>query len=358
VRKQRALRRLMGLGRGLTHDRIDEKAQEQVMQQIVAWMIEQVQRLRKTGDLEDRAKQITGVDVRTIALHGTLVTETKAAYTVDADLADIDRHFAQAGRRLSNGLHEVYWKAHADRDAMDVKVEVIVLSQDHEGMTALEQLAGDEFDRLYEEHKRDIGQLKEQRRKHYNDLRLAAADPQTIPWVLPDSIAFRRTPNAPTFDRHLYVEEDNTFRANLGTWEKGVLEEELADLNVVAWLRNVDRQRWALEIPYRAGGEVRPMFPDLVIIRQDAKGFQFDILEPHDPSLSDNAAKAVGLAEFAEKHGRLFDRIQLIRKKKAPDGRDHFYRLNVGDVAVRKKVLGVGSNDELDRVFEEYAEVR
>ena len=358
VRKQSALRRLMGLGRGFTHDRIDEQAQEQVTQKIVAWMIEQVQRLHEAGDFELRAKQITGVDLRTIALHGTIVAESKTAYTIDAALVDIERHFAQAGRRLSNGLHKAYWKAHAERDATAVKVEVIVLSQDHEGMKTLEQLAEGEFNRLYEQHKREIAQLKEQRRKHYEALRLAAPDPETIPWILPESIPFRRTPKAPTFERHLYLEGDSTFRANLGTWEKGVLEEELADLSVVAWLRNVDRQRWSLEIPYRDGGEVKPMFPDLVIVRQDAKGFQFDILEPHDPSRSDNAVKAVGLAEFAEKHWRLFDRIQLIRKKRAPDGKEHFYRLDVGNDAIRKRVLAVNSNDELDRIFDHDAKVK
>jgi type III restriction enzyme len=358
ARKQSALRRLMGLGRGLTHDRIDEKAQEQVIQKIVAWMIEQVQRLREAGDFEDRAKQITGVDLRTITLHGTIVAEGKVAYTIDAASADIDRHFSQAGRRLSNGLHMAYWKAHTERDATDVKVEVIVFSQDHDGMQVLEQYANQEFDRLYEHHKREITQLKEQRRKHYETLRLAAPHPEAIPWVLPESIPFRRTPKAPTFERHLYVEEDNTFRANLGSWEKGVLEEELADLRVVAWLRNVDRQRWSLEIPYRDAGEVKPMFPDLVIVRQDAKGFQFDILEPHDPSLRDNAVKAIGLAEFAEKHWHLFSRIQLIRKKRAPDGKDHYYRLDVGNDTIRRKVLAVSSNDELDRIFDQDARVK
>ena len=225
-------------------------------------------------------------------------------------------------------------------------------------MQALEQRAEQEFNRVYERHKHDIARLNEQRREHYNRLRLAAADPQTIPWTLPNSIPFRRTPQALTFERHLYVEEDNTFRANLGTWEKGVLEEELADLSVVAWLRNVDRQRWSLEIPYRDAGQVKPMFPDLVIVRQDAKGFHFDTLEPHDGSRSDNAVKAVGLAEFAEKHWHLFDRIQLIRKKKAPDGKEHYYRLDVGSDAVRKRVLAVSSNDALDRIFGEDAKIR
>jgi type III restriction enzyme len=86
------------------------------------------------------------------------------------------------------------------------------------------------------------------------------------------------------------------------------------------------------------------MFPDLIIVRQINNGFRFDILEPHDPTRDDNAAKAVGLAEFAEKHWPLFDRTQLIRKQKAADGRDHYFRLDVGKESVRKKVLKVSDN--------------
>jgi len=358
VRKQSALRRLMGLGRGLTHDQIDEQAQKQVTQQIVDKMAAEVQRLREAGDFDERAEHVTGIVLKTITLKGTIVGENKPTYTIDAASADIDRLFEQAGRLLSNGLHTEYWKAHAKRQAADVKVEVIVLSQDHNGMQALEQYAEQEFDRLYEQHKHKIAQLREQRRTHYNNLRLGAATSQDIVWVLPESIPFRRTSKAPVFEKHLYLEEDGTFRADLGTWEKGVLEEELADSSVVAWLRNVDRQPWSLEVPYRDGGTERPMFPDLLIVRQGSDGHLFDILEPHDPSLKDNAAKAVGLAEFAEEHWYLFDRIQLIRKKKGPDGEYRYYRLDVGKGPVRKRVLSVKSNNELDQLFEQEAKVR
>jgi type III restriction enzyme len=358
VRKQSALRRLMALGRGLTHDRIDEETQQQVTQQIVTKMIEEVQRLHRSGDFEQCARQITGIDLKTITLQGTIVGEGKPTYTVEATEADIDRQFEQAGRLLSNGLHAEYWKANAEREARTVKVETIVLSQDHDGMRALEQYAEQGFNRLYEQHKREIAQLTEVRRTHYNRLRLATAEPQTIPWVLPDSIPLRRTPRAPVFERHLYLEQDGSFRADLGEWEKGVLAEELADLSVVAWLRNVDRQPWSLEIPYRYSGEIRPMFPDLMVVRKDSRGFQFDILEPHDPSLKDNFAKAVGLAEFAEKHWSMFARIQLIRKKRAADGKEHYYRLDVGKEAIRKKVLAISSNHELDQMFDEGARVR
>lgn len=216
VRKQSALRRLMGLGRGLTHDRIDEDAQETVKKQIIGKIAVEVQRLRDAGTLEDKAKQITGIDLKTIAVeHGTGVAEDNGEYTIEAASADIDRHFQQAGRLLGNGLHMDYWRDQGDRDADEVKVEAVVLAQDHEGMKNLETFAEGEFDTLYAKHKRDIAKLKEQRQQHFQRLRLATSVPQTIPWALPDTIDFRRSPKSPEYDKHLFLEEDDTFRADL-----------------------------------------------------------------------------------------------------------------------------------------------
>lgn len=356
VRKQSSLRRLMGLCRGLTHDRIDENAQETVKTLIVQKMDEEVQRLREAGMLDDRVKQITGIDIKTKAMeHGIGIAEDDGGYTIEAASADIDRHFHQTGRLLGNGLHMDYWRVHGDRDTDEVKVEVVVLAQNHDGMKRLEDFAEDEFNTLYAKHKRDIGNLKEQRQQHFQRLRLATSVPQSIQWSLPATINFRRSPSAPEYDKHLFLEEDGKFRSDLGTWEQEVLQEELADSSVIGWFRNVDRKPWSQEIPYEEAGSVKPMFPDLVIVRQDSKGFLFDILEPHDPSLKDNAAKAVGLAKFAEQHWALFDRIQLIRKKKGADGVERYFRLDAGNDAVRKKVLKVTTNSQLDQVFDDEA---
>ena len=353
VRKQSALRRLMGLGRGLTQDRIDEEAQERIKAKIVEKMAEEVEKLRESGSLEERAKSITGVDLRTIAFEkGTVVLENYGEYTVETETDDINRHFEQAGRFLGNGLNIEYWRAHETRRANEVKVELVVLTQDHDSMKRLETFAEETFDNLYEEHKRSIGDLGEQRRKHYERLRLATQEPQSIPWVLPDCIDFRRPAEADEYEKHLYIEKDGRFRTELGNWEKEVLELELENENVVGWLRNVDRKSWSLEIPYYDAGKVKPMFPDLIIVRKDEQGYQFDILEPHDPSRNDNFAKAVGLARFAEEHWELFSRIQLIRKKRGADGTERYYRLDVGRESVRRQVLPVTSNNQLDRVFE------
>lgn len=357
VRRQSHLRRLMGLGRGLTHDRIDEALQTQVTETIIGKMTGEIARIRASNDYAKQAEQITGVALATTVVSGTVMLNERQVYTVAAASADIDRHFQQAGRLLGNGLHLAYWKAQGTRDADEVKVEVIILAQDNAGMAGLEQLAEAEFDTLYEQHKWKISELKELRRKHYEKLRLATAKPQDILWSLPDSIDFRRSPDAPFFDRHLYVDENGKFQADLVAWEQGVLAEELSNPAVIAWLRNDDRKPWSLEIPYRDAGAIKPMFPDLVIVRQISGGFRFDILEPHDSSRKDNAAKAVGLAEFAEKHQYLFDRVQLIRKKRGPDGKDSYYRLDVGKESVRKKVLQVSDNNQLDVVFDHEAKV-
>ena len=60
-----------------------------------------------------------------------------------------------------------------------------------------------------------------------------------MPWHLPASIDFKRSPADPIWERHLYVESNGQFRAELGPWEADVLREELAKPEVVGWLRNL-----------------------------------------------------------------------------------------------------------------------
>lgn len=357
VRKQSALRRLMGLGRRLTHDNVSETAQNDVKSLIIEQMNKDIKRLSNTKFLEERAKNITGIGLKTISLQHVIgVTEEITGCNVEAASADIDRRFQQAGRLFGNGLHIEYWMTHADRDAATVKVEAIVLSEDNDSMRSLEEVAESAFNEIYESEKRELSRLPERKRAQYDALRLAASKPQAIEWRLPYVIDFKRNPKAHIFEQHIYVEDDDKFRAELGTWETGVLNEELQDESVVGWLRNIDRKSWSLEIPYRTAGTVRPMFPDLLVIRRDNEGFLFDILEPHDPSRDDNYFKAVGMAEFAEKHWNLFGRIQLIRKKRGSDGKERFYRLDVSKDAIRKQVLPITSNQQLDSLFEQLAD--
>ena len=357
ARAQSNLRRFMAISRSLTLDEIDDAAWDIAKQQIIGWMGEQLAAMKASGQFAKDERATTQVGLKTMAVqNGTGIAEPEGDYRIDASDVDIERLFEEAGRALSHGLHMNYWQAHADRDALEVKVEVIVLSRHHPTMTALEASAEQAFNVLYDKHKKVIGKLTEQKRIAYEKLRLATAKPNEVPWHLPESIDFRRIPTAPLWERHLYVESDGRFRAELGSWEAGVLQEELADASVVGWLRNVDRKPWSLEIPYDTGGDTRPMFPDLVVVRKNGKAFTIDILEPHDPSLGDNFEKAVGLARFAEQHGNLFGRIQLIRKLSSPAGGGHFARLEINKTATIKQLLLITGNPQLDGLFAKLAE--
>lgn len=93
------------------------------------------------------------------------------------------------------------------------------------------------------------------------------------------------------------------------------------------------------------------MFPNLVIVRRVGADTTVDVLEPHDPSLGDNFEKAVGLARFAERHGTLFGRIQMIRKQSSPAGGEYYARLGINKESTIKQLLLVTSNPQLDALF-------
>lgn len=356
ARQQRNLRRLMGLARALTIDKIDEDAWKKATANVLKWLDSHIAQLKASGQFESRAESVLGIAVRTTTLNQEpSATSPDLTYRIDASGVDIDARFDQAGRLLGNGLHMEYWGAHRERDANEAKVEIILMTQDPDVMADLERKAEIEFDLLFDKHRRAIGKVREQRRLHYEKLRLATAKPKDISWVLPDSIDFRRDQHDPEFDKHLYVEADGKFRANLGPWERDVIQEELKDKTLIAWLRNLDRKSWSFEIPYDTGGEIRPMFPDFIVVRRVKGEYLIDILEPHDPSLSDNFEKAIGLARFAEDHGHLFDRVFLIRKQRSPSGGSRFFRLGLNKESVRKEILMFTSNSQLDALFDREA---
>ncbi len=354
ARAQSHIRRYLGLARGLTLDGLSEEAWTDAKSKLVTWMNEAIGAMKaaNTFDSEARALDEVALTIRGIQ-QGASVAEPLGTYTVEASDADIERFFEEAGRRLGNGLHKDYWCAHADQDPREVKIEAAVLARHGLSMDGLMAKSEAAFNALYDQFKKKIGGLKEVRRAYYERWRLASAKPADVPWYLPDTIDFRRKPTDPTYDMHLYLEEGGTFRADLGTWEREVLQEELGNPAVRGWLRNCDRKPWSLEIPYAVAGEIKPMFPDLVVVRQEGEDFAVDILEPHDSSLADNCDKARGLAEFAKKHGHQFGRIELIRKLRSAAGTEQYYRLDMNRSDVQAKVLLITTNAQLNQLFEE-----
>jgi adenine-specific DNA-methyltransferase len=134
--------------------------------------------------------------------------------------------------------------------------------------------------------------------------------------------------------------------------ERGTKKGGVRHLNAKTGLICRVGEALTLKIPYETGGEVRPMFPDFVVVRTVGEQYLVDILEPHDPSRDDNVDKARALARFAERHGALFGRIQLIRKRKAAGCAEQFVRLEINRVETIQSLLFVNQASQLDALFD------
>lgn len=357
VRKQSSLKLFIQLARALTMDGIDMEAQRRAKNEVLSRIDSAIAEMKNSGAFDEKKSAITGLTLGTLAFDygDTVYAYDEDTQTMTVSDYDIRRHFDRAGKLLGEGLHTEYWVRHSAEDYYDVHVEVIVFVNDTTSMEEIESFAATEFAALYNQHQRTIAGLNEARRNFYDRLINSSAEPIATPWLLPNTVDFSLHDDDVIYEKHLFVDETGTFKSNLGNWEKGVLLEEL-DKGAVCWLRNLDRKKWSLEIPYEVAGVSTPMFPDLLIVRAVNGGYVFDILEPHNPVLDDNWKKAVGLAKFAEKHWAAFGRIQLIRKSSGPDGNEHFYRLDVSNHLVRNKIRGITTDTELHRIFESDAE--
>ena len=356
-RKQPALRRLMALARALTQDMISPNARQNTLDIVLNEFDKEVSVLKKTGKFLEISKSFKDLILRsyTIEYRDDLPKPANSKETVELSDIDLENLFEHAGKILSGGLHAEYWARHSARNHDEVKTEIVVLVNDIDTMERLEKFSGKIFDDLYDKHQSAFSKLKEERKDIYNKLARSSPEPIAIDWQLPQTIDFFIDASSVVFKKHLYIPTDGSdFKVTLNNWESELLKEELAN-GAVAWLRNLDRKKWSLEIPYEKDGVATSMFPDLLIIRSSKKGYMFDVLEPHDPSRKDNFSKAVGFAKFADKHGGDFGRIQLIRKAKGPDMREHFYRLDLNRLNIRNKVRGISSNSELDKIFDEHS---
>jgi len=356
-RTQKPLKRLLALARALTQDAIALDALSETQSSIVDKMNEEVLRLKKDGKFDTLREKILEIDINTVTFdfrEENYGKEVMKKYT--AAEMDIDRLFNDAGKTLGDGLHKSYWKRHCEREDIEVKVEVIILVHDVDAMKRLNDLAISLFDSLYSENRKSISKLKEARRNVYQKTLLSLGDAVAVPWQLPEVIEFSLSDTSVAYDKHLFVEESGKFQTDLNTWERDIVLTEL-EAGTIAWLRNLDRKPWSFAIPYEKAGTKALMYPDIVVVKKHKDGYVFDILEPHDPTRSDNFEKAKGLALFASKHWNLFGRIQLIRKMKSADGNDHYLRLDMSVDSTRSKVRSITDNNALDDLFRSSATV-
>ncbi len=120
----------------------------------------------------------------------------------------------------------------------------------------------------------------------------------------------------PTFERHLLCDEQGLFPEDFNSWEGEVVRAELGRSGTVAWYRNPSRaSQDSLGIIHDDGGEPKIVRPDFVFFGQQGNGtFTADIVDLHGIQFGDAIPKLKGLAQYAERFGDQYRRIDAVAK--------------------------------------------
>ena len=352
------LKSLYAMAHLLTLHNLDKGCIRTIQKEIAEQIHDYVMNLKKSGQydsLVEKVKQFKlssqifdafGRSVDNYSIHSLLATTD----------SDIDRQFRVADAKLGNeGIGNTYGKLFMkEGDYVSFKVDVILFVVDESCIYGLYEYAECRFHDLNDRYRRRIAVVDSDRlQRDYEKIVSSGDAVSKHNFRLPETINVPTEQSGKAYFRHLFADaKTGLAHFKLNNWEDGVIQEEAKRDDFVCWIRNPSRGSWALCIPYEMNGETKATYPDFIIIRKDAEsGYIIDILEPHDPSFSDNLAKAKGFAEYARCNPEI-GRIQLIRMAKDASGHKHFRRLDMAKGLIRDKVMHAMTNEELNHIFD------
>lgn len=358
VRISNYLSSLYKMAHLLTMSNLRRDAIREIQEEIVQMIHDYVENLKAKGTYDDLVLQVKQFKLATQIFDA--FGETVDNYSVH-DLftttdTDIERQFRIADAKLGNeGIGMAYGNKYMGfSDVTAFKVDVILFVADEDCMNKLHSYAEARFHGLNDDYRRYIATIDSEKiRRQYDSI---VSDGDVVSkhnFRLPETIQVPHEAGGKGYRDHLFVNDDTGVATmKLNSWEAGVIEEEEKRADFVCWIRNPSRGSWALCIPYEIDGEIRPTYPDFIIVRKDERlGYVIDILEPHNSDFKDNLGKAKGFAEYAHQNPGV-GRIQLIRMGTDPAGKKRFRRLDMYRSMIRDKVSHAVSNDELDHIFE------
>lgn len=355
------LKSVLSLAGLLTQNDIYSKANDEIKTDVVEMIHNYVEDLHQRGKYSELSKKVLEFKLTTqvFDVFGEAMDDFFATNEMIAMAdTDLDRQLRAADARLGNyGFPNEYGKKYYDeQNPSAYKIDCVLFAADDECLKKLNKYAENKFHALNDQYRKYVVNKSERCKKQYSDIIRNGDQVSDHNFSIPEIYNKRADENGQVYTDHLLADPDGKAIIKLNNWEEGVLREEQKQNDYVCWLRNPARQVWALCIPYEIDGETKAMYPDFIIIRQDNQlGFIMDILEPHQGGLKDNLGKAKGFARYAEKEQRI-GRVQLIRMGKDAAGNNRFIRLDLAKGAVRKAVLAATNNDELDHLFDLYAE--
>ncbi|MCQ2254646.1 MAG: DEAD/DEAH box helicase family protein [Bacteroidaceae bacterium] len=268
---------------------------------------------------------------------------------------DIERWFEHTEAKLaSEGIGKHYHKEH-DGEYLDteIRLHVIMFATSKICMEQLDGYCKETFYKLVKRHRKDIENSGEANARDFRNIVNAEVSTEPYSWLLPDLIVAAQNENDVLSNDHLYCDGDGNARFKLNTWEVAVLEEERKREDFVCWMRNTPSKKESLCIQYRKNNQLKPHFPDFIIVRKSADGnWHFDVLEPHRADLNDNLQKARGMADYSKRCSTI-ERNELIRVVEK-NGIKELLWLDLTDGLVANELNSINTDDELTNLFAKF----
>jgi hypothetical protein len=274
--------------------------------------------------IADRVADLNTTDIRRTITDTTGTEKATSTRSVATHVADLKRDTQRIIRSVKEGVgtdfleHRVRAAAEGD-DLFDIRIDAAaVLSTD--GATAtLDTRATEWVIGHLAAHAAAIRNTTGATRDAYRRVQEQTTTPEAV------NVELRANEKAatkdgkgndlPTHEGHLFADPDGKYPAALNGWETTVLDTEVARDSFVAWYRNPSRPTpSAVRIAYQDDAETwRSLQVDFVILsRRDDGTLGVSLIDPHGTHLADGRAKLRALADYAERFGDTFVRIDAL----------------------------------------------
>ena len=286
---------------------------------------------KNTQEFEEKRAAVMTVEGRTIIAHLQSGETSDDEFQADADDAVVTDAFRRTARIISPDIARTYTMELAKRkpeaeddldDALiDAREDVAALHLMNNLQILFDAEAKKLSDAWFTEYRDGIKKLPHDRQDAYRQIVALSTEPQDIDLARPIS-RFEPTKvreqdgsetDIPTYEHHLLCDEQSSYPAALGGWEKSVLSTEMKRKGFKFWYRNPDRpSQDSLGISYVESDDTKIVRPDFIFFAKQGEEIVVDIVDPHGFHLADALPKLQGLAGFAETHPGVFRRVEAI----------------------------------------------
>lgn len=340
------VKRLLKLCRLLEQDGLERSASREAIAGMLTQLEAEHAVRSQAPDYAARVSAAGTVAIAQLTVADGVITASDVSQT-DITPEDINRMFRAASSVIADELGLAWLRAHYDVDQPTLaKLAFLDLMRSSPLIGAVSHWAGERFQALLTTHITEIQALRDAPRDQYVALQRSGRSVQRSLMAAENRVIFPLPADAVNQRGHLYVQPGSTDDCMmvLNSWERAVLAEERSTPGFVAFLRNLDRKRWALSFAYDFNG-TKPGYPDFLVFGSVNGQIVTNILEPHQGE--DSVAKAKGLAEFARRYGQWFGRIEMIRD--VGDGLKH---ISLNRSEVREQLDAIEGHEAFLSLFQ------